>query len=690
MASPSNVLYALHNSIEPRGFENLCVDLLVREGHSRIIPGGKSRDLGRDAEVRYWTDSKSGSARIVFQFSMEAKWESKLRSDVNKILINCKTVERIVFVSSRSISIEKQKKLRLECQSDHQIDLEIFDEGWFRVRLEEEHTDLALKHLGVSIPPTPGFHAALIKIHGLTDGNQEEMLRHTSAESLRATFTAQTKADPTNWAAWKALAHVCDHMRDYDHALFCVSKALKCSIDGADRLNVVALRASITAEKGIASNSRLLLKSAEEQFLAIAIEFGRSVDYYNLANVHGALGKQGIAEAHYRRCLDIDPEYAQAWNNLGTLLIKMKRREEGLACFDRALQLKPNMIETLCTKANVLLMGSDGSKEAICLMDRALELDPDIEIRWPHFHYWKAMALCQESRLVEALGIVEDRLERRFDCPFLGRLGCDILSRLWRGDPAYIAKAEEFFRLRIDPTERNYRAVIEVLDLLSATDREDEAWRTLGEFLDLEELSIQRISQRIPLSIGDLTDSFASMDYYRNFRSASSLVDYARMLDDLGLHPHGDVPEILFHLLLPCYFKMGLALSNSESKIETDNELNSIIEIYQSVSRTFAAFGGALLAPTAPESSDRKIEMVAKGALAGLDIPLIEVSRLLGYLFGIIDREIPERYETALVESTSVTHEDWLKVFFAAVDADWRFETLPNESSGLSKTSENA
>jgi len=607
---------------------------------------------------------------------MEVKWEVKLRRDIKKILRNCNTIERIVFVSSRSITVEKQKKLQNEIRGHHQIELEILDEGWFRVRLEEEHADLASKHLGVSIPPTPGFHASRIKIHGLTDENQDEMLRHTSAESLRATLTAQTKADPMNWAAWKALAHVCNHMHDYDHALFCASKALKCTHDDVERFNLIALQASVTAEQGIASNSRLLLKKAEEKFLAIAFNLGRPVDFYNLANVQGALGKQKIAEAHYRRCLEIDPTYPQAWNNLGSLLIKMKQREEGVACFDRALELKPDMIETLCTKANVLLMISESSTEAIHLMDRASELDPNIEIRWPHFHYWKAMALCKQSRFVEALEIVEDRLERKFDCPFLGRLGSDILAKLWRSDPAYIAKAEGFFRLRIDSKERDYRAIIEILDLLCATDREDDAWRLLEAFLEVDELSIQLIAQRIPVSIGDFTDSFASLNYYLQFRNASVLADYARMLDDLGLRPHDDVPEILFYLLVPAYFRMGQLLQNSDLKSESDRELNAIIDTYRLVSRTFAAFGGALLAPNTPESSEKQIELVSKGALIGLDIPLMEISRLLGYLFGIENREIPERYRTAVVESTSSVHEDWLTVFFNAVGVDWKFEAL--------------
>ncbi len=331
MAAPSLVLYALHNSIEPRRFEELCVDLLIREGHSRIVPGGGNRDRGRDAEVRHWADSRA-VPKTAFQFSMDDRWESKLRTDISKILNHCGSINRIVFVSSRSITIEKQDKLRAEFQARYQIDLEIFDEGWFRVRLEEEHVDLALKHLGVSIPATPNFYAAQIKIHGLTDKNQQEILRHTSPEALRATLAAQTKVDPTNSSAWKAQAYICNFSHDYHHALFCVSKALIYTEDEVERFNLNALKASIIAEQGMASGSRLLLKKAEKQFLSITSKLGRDVDYYNLANVQGALGKQAAAEIHYRRCLDVNPNYAQAWNNLGSLLVKMRRESDGIKC----------------------------------------------------------------------------------------------------------------------------------------------------------------------------------------------------------------------------------------------------------------------------------------------------------------------------------------------------------------------
>lgn len=674
MAAPSPVLFALNHSVEPQGFENLCVDLLIREGHCRLIPGGKSRDHGRDAEVRYWITSNPGIPQTAFQFSLEAKWEPKLRKDILKILRHSDSIDRIIFVSSRSITVTKQDQLRAEFRASHQITLEILDEGWFRVRLEEDHFDLALKHLGVTVDPPPGFYATQVKIHGLTDENRDEIFRYRSPYELRAILAAQTQADPSNSSAWKGLAHICCELHDYENALLCTDKALKLSHDEVERWNLIALKASILAEQGTASGSRLLLKKAKELFTPFISRLGRAVDHYNLANVLGALECREDAERHYRHCLELEPNYAQSWNNLGSLLFKLRRSDEGMICLNRALEIKPDMLEALCTKANVLTMSADNCAEALRLIELAFELDPDLETRWPHAHYWHALALCREDRLPEALAIVEDRLERRFDCPYLGRLANDILAKLWRSDPSYIAKAEKFFALRIDPKERGYRALIEMLDILQASGRENEAWSMLEHVLEAQELSIRLIADRIPLSISDLTDSFASVDYYRQFRHAAPLADYALMLDKSGLRPHNDVPEVLFHLLMPAYVKLGSILQDADSPRKTEHEIEAILETYQLISRTFAGFGGVMASSYVPEDVKRQVELVTAAVFVCRDLPLIEMSRLLGFQFGIAKRDISERYQSAIVKATPAIHEGWMTAFFKAVECDWKIK----------------
>jgi len=127
---------------------------------------------------------------------------------------------------------------------------------------------------------------------------------------------------------------------------------------------------------------------------------------------------------------------------------------------------------------------------------------------------------------------------------------------------------------------------------------------------------------------------------------------------------------------VPAYFNLASVLQSSNPQSESDEELNALLDAYQLVSRSFAAFGGALLAPNAPESLEKQTDLIARAVLVGQDIPLMEVSGLIGFLCGTADRQVPERYQKALVESTNSIHESWLISFFDAVGFDWKIESM--------------
>src|SRR5204863_4882179 len=44
----------------------------------------------------------------------------------------------------------------------------------------------------------------------------------------------------------------------------------------------------------------------------------------------------------YRRAIDLNPAYAEAWDNLGCVLVALGQPVEALACHDRALQVRPD------------------------------------------------------------------------------------------------------------------------------------------------------------------------------------------------------------------------------------------------------------------------------------------------------------------------------------------------------------
>lgn len=456
----SQVLFALEHAIEPIGFEALCLDLMVREGYSQIVPGGNTRDHGRDAEIRYWTGTHHDRPVVAFQFSMEKSWEKKLRGDAAKIRSKSSSVSSLVFVSNQTISVAKQDKLRDELQTSLGLKTVIFDKRWFRLRLEEQHQDLALKHLGLTLPSTPDYFANQFLDFGINDGALEELLKGTTAESVRATFAGQIARDPTNFSAWKGLAHLAFVVRDYDEALRAVGEALGLATNLADEINLKGLKVAILAEKGIETRSRLLLVQARiltEWFIA---KLGRPIDHFNYANILGALDEPAEAEVHYRKSIELCDDYAPAWKNLGSLLARKGEHTEELECYEKALLINPKLVEAHLSKANTIAFVFGRFDEAIACFKTAFSIDPTIERKWHHAHYWLSMALQAAGHFREALAECSKGMRQRPDCVYLLRLKSEILSVLWRQDHSFLAEAEEFFSLRIASSEDDFAGML--------------------------------------------------------------------------------------------------------------------------------------------------------------------------------------------------------------------------------------
>ena len=56
-------------------------------------------------------------------------------------------------------------------------------------------------------------------------------------------------------------------------------------------------------------------------------------------------GKLDEAVACYRRALELKPDFAEAHNNLGVALKEQGKLDEAVACYRRALELKPDFAE---------------------------------------------------------------------------------------------------------------------------------------------------------------------------------------------------------------------------------------------------------------------------------------------------------------------------------------------------------
>ena len=97
----------------------------------------------------------------------------------------------------------------------------------------------------------------------------------------------------------------------------------------------------------------------------------------NLAAELESRGRVGEALDHYRSALRIRPDYPEAHNNLGNLLLGVPGGEaEALHHFEEALRLRPAFAEAHTDMANLLARTPGGEGEAVRHYEAALALKP--------------------------------------------------------------------------------------------------------------------------------------------------------------------------------------------------------------------------------------------------------------------------------------------------------------------------
>ena len=121
-------------------------------------------------------------------------------------------------------------------------------------------------------------------------------------------------------------------------------------------------------------------------------------------------GQIDEAMAHYRKALEIKPDYAEAHNNLGIALAGRGRIDEAIAHYRKALEIKPNYAEAH-NNLGIALAGCGRIDEAIAHYQKALEIKPD----YAEAHNNLGVALADRGRIDEAIAHYQKALEIKPD-----------------------------------------------------------------------------------------------------------------------------------------------------------------------------------------------------------------------------------------------------------------------------------
>ncbi len=117
-------------------------------------------------------------------------------------------------------------------------------------------------------------------------------------------------------------------------------------------------------------------------------------------------GKFAEAMDNYQRAIQIKPEFALAYLNLGTVLQKQGKLDDAIAQFNKVLELKPDCIEAYGKLGN-LLIGREKFDEAIAQYQKVIQIQPDaVEA---HFNF--GTALLEQGKIYQAISSFQKVLE---------------------------------------------------------------------------------------------------------------------------------------------------------------------------------------------------------------------------------------------------------------------------------------
>ncbi len=126
-------------------------------------------------------------------------------------------------------------------------------------------------------------------------------------------------------------------------------------------------------------------------------------------NLGSVLFQKGNVEegiAHFQKALQIKPDFAEAHNNLGLALFQKGSVDEGIAQYQKALQVNPDSVEAH-NNLGLALFQKGKVGEAIAHYQRALEINPD----FTEAHYNLGNALLQKGKVDEAIAHYQKALQ---------------------------------------------------------------------------------------------------------------------------------------------------------------------------------------------------------------------------------------------------------------------------------------
>jgi len=328
--------------------------------------------------------------------------------------------------------------------------------------------------------------------------------------------------NPNDIAILEGLAQSQYNTFHYKEAINNINKAIELS----GTSNQYLTKACILAEDGMQNGIKGKIIEAKNIFKEFLNQDNTQFIYhYNYANTLSRLGSNEEAITHFELCLKLNPNFEQAWKNLGQVYFDIEEHEKELSCYDKALRINPNLPQALFSKGVTLSRIFDKAEEGLSLMLEAVGKDEDMLLEYQYTYFGIADAYIKMGNIKEALNWINKGLDHYSEDIVYLNFKSNLLIENWKDNEWLIDEALRFFEFRLE-LENDYKSLYSILLIKQLKDERqffDLIKKHTSIFREISFESVKYCEIDLSESIGFLLH----FDKYLNFRNSHSIFRYS-------------------------------------------------------------------------------------------------------------------------------------------------------------------